>query len=167
MAKIELTSTFGNISGKLNKRDKIVYRQKKYRAESGAVISTASNEAYEVVNPRDYKKQPPKGAELENIRSFSEASRLTTLLIRAGKYSEDELAALPENERQQTLSYRAQLEHYKARFMAQLKKPDPHAPVLSKTDPQYNQNSSQIQRRQYRSLNAFIRAMIMQSYKTA
>ncbi len=82
MAKTELTSVFANISGKLNKNDKIVNRQKKHRAENGAIISTASHEAYEVLNPRDYKKKPAKGAELANIRSFADASRLTTLIIR-------------------------------------------------------------------------------------
>ena len=167
MAKTELTSAFANIRGKLNKRENIIHRQKKYRAENGAIISTASNEAYEVVNPRDYKKKPAKGAELANIRSFADASRLTTLIIRAGKYTDDELAALPESERQQALDLRTQYKRYKARFNAQLKTPDPQAPVLSKTDPQYNPNSTKIQRRQYRTLNTFIRAMVLQSLKSA
>ena len=164
MAKVNLHAAFDRVRGNLNKRDNTIFRQKKYRAESGKVINYGSQEAYEILNPRDYKKNPPKGAELVNIRSFSDASKLTTLIIRAGKYTDEELAALPENERQQALDYRTQFVHFKARFNAQLKTPDPQAPILSKTDPQYNPNSTKVQRRQYRTLNTFIRAMIHQAH---
>ena len=167
MAKTELSSAFENLSGKLNKADQIIYRQKKYRSATGAVISTASLEAYAVFNPRDYKKNPPKGTELRNIQSFADASRITTLIIRAGKYTREELAAMTDSERQQALEYRDQFEHFKARFMAQLKKPDQQAPILPKTDPQFNPNSSRVQRRTYRTLNTFIRAMVLQAIKLA
>ena len=167
MAKTELSSAFENIRGKLNKKERIVHRQKKYRAETGTVISTASQEAYAILNPRDYKKNPPKGAELRNIQSFADASRITTLIIRAGKYTREELASMSDSERQQALEYRDQFEHFKARFMAQLKKPDPQAPILPKTDPQFNPNSTRVQRRTYRTLNTFIRAMVLQAIKLA
>ena len=165
MSKIELNAAFENVRGKLHKQDSIIYRQKKYRSESGKVINYAAQEAYEVRNPRDYKKNPPQGAELLNIRSFAEASRLTTRLINAGKYTDEELAAMTTEEREQVELLRAQLDEFKARFKAQLKVADRQAPVLSKTDPQYNPNSRKIQRRQYRVLNAFIRAMLAQTIR--
>jgi acyl-homoserine lactone acylase PvdQ len=162
MATLKLNSIFKQVNGKLNKRESTIFRKKKYRAENGAVIGYGAQEAYEVLNPRDYKKNPPKGTELQNINSFADASRLTTIIIQAGKYTDDELAAMTEELREQTLQYREQLAQFKARFFAQLKQPDPQAPVLSKTDPQYNPNSSKTQRRQYKALNTFIRAMLRQ-----
>ena len=166
MAKVELHAAFKNIRGKLNKRDNTILRQKKYRAENGKVINYGTQESYEVLNPRDYKKNPPKGPELQNILSFSEASRLTTRIIKAGKLTDEELAAMPDDLRAQTENLRQQLTLLKQRFDAQLHAPDPQAPVLSKTDPQYNPNSTKIQRRQYRTLNTFIRAILLQSLRT-
>ena len=166
MAKIELHSAFKNINGKLNKRDNTIYRQKKYRSESGKVINYGAQEAYEVLCPRDYRKNPPKGAELHNITSFAEASRLTTQIIQAGKISDEELAAMPDELRAEAEDLRQQLAAFKARFIAQLTTPDPQAPVLKKTDKQYNPNSHKVQRRQYRTLNTFIRAMLLQSLKS-
>ena len=165
MAKIKLNAAFSEVTGKLNKRDNTILRQKKYRSENGKVINYGAQEAYEIRNPRDYKKNPPKGAELRNITSFAEASRLTTQLIQAGKFTDEEVAAMPDNLREQTEILRQQLSHFKARFNAQLTTPDPQAPILTKTDPQFNHNSGKIQRRQYRTLNTFIRAIILQSIR--
>ena len=165
MAKVELNVALKNARGKLNKRDKTIFRQKKYRADSGKVINYGAQEAYEVRNPRDYKKNPPQGAELENITSFAQASRLTTLLIQAGKFTDEELAAMPDDLHQQTEELRLQLAAFKKRFNAQLVTPDPQAPILPKTDPQHNPNSAKIQRRRYRTLNTFIRAMLQQSLR--
>ena len=166
MAKVILHAAFEQVRGKLNKRDNTVLRQKKYRAENGKVINYGSQEAYEILFPRDYKKNPPKGAELRNITSFAQASRLTTLLIQAGKYTDEEMAAMPDELRTQTQTLRQQLAQFKTRFNAQLTTPDPQAPVLSKTDPQFNPNSAKIQRRTYRTLNTFIRAILLQSIRS-
>lgn len=166
MAKIDLHVAFDHVRGKLNKRDNTVFRQKKYRSVTGKVINYGAQEAYEILNPRDYKKNPPKGTELRNINSFAEASRMTTLIIQSGKVTDEELAAMPDELRAQTEDLRRQLAQFKTRFFAQLTKPDPQAPVLPKTDPQYNPNSINIQRRQYRTLNTFIRAMIVQTLKS-
>ena len=165
MAKVTLHAPFRNVLGKLNKADNTIMRQKKYRADNGAVISYGALESYEVLNPRDYKKNPPKGAELQNINAFAEASRLTTLLIQAGKLTDEEIASMPVSEQEQVHALQQRLAHFKARFMAQLKRPDPMAPVLPKTDAHYNHNSTKIQRRQYKTLNAFVRTMIMQEIK--
>jgi len=166
MAKIDLHAAFERVRGKLNRRDNIILRQKKYRADNGKVINYGSQEAYEILNPRDYKKNPPKGAELRNITSFADASRLTTLIIQSGKFTDEELAAMPDDLRAQTEDLRRQLAQFKARFNAQLTTPDPQAPVLTKTDPQYNPNSAKLQRRRYRTLNTFIRAMLLQSIRS-
>ena len=166
MAKIDLHAAFERVRGKLNRRDNIILRQKKYRADNGKVINYGSQEAYEILNPRDYKKNPPKGAELRNITSFADASRLTTLIIQSGKFTDEELAAMPDDLRAQTEDLRRQLTQFKARFNAQLTTPDPQAPVLTKTDPQYNPNSAKLQRRRYRTLNTFIRAMLLQSLRS-
>ena len=166
MAKIDLHAAFERVRGKLNRRDNIILRQKKYRADNGKVINYGSQEAYEILNPRDYKKNPPKGAELRNITSFADASRLTTLIIQSGKFTDEELAAMPDDLRAQTEDLRRQLAQFKTRFNAQLTTPDPQAPVLTKTDPQYNPNSAKLQRRRYRTLNTFIRAMLLQSIRS-
>lgn len=166
MAKIGLTAAFDNIRGKLNRRDNTIMRQKKYRADNGTIRNYGAQEAYEVLNPRNYRKNPPKGQELRNITAFAQASRLTTLIIRAGKYTGEELMAMTAEEREQTLLYRAQFEQFKARFEAQLKTPDPQAPILSNTDPAFNHNSTKTQRKQYRTLNTFIRTMLLQTLKS-
>ena len=106
-----------------------------------------------------------RNAELQNINSFAQASRLTTLILRAGKYTDEEIDALPAEERKQALAYKAQFQSFKVRFLAQLKTPDENAPILPVTDPAYNHNSTKIQRRQYLTLNTFIRAMLMKSTK--
>ena len=165
MAVIQLNPLAERIAGRFSRKSPTVLRKKKYRADNGAVINEGAQEAYDVLNPRDYKKNPAKGAELRNIQSFAEASRLTTLIIRAGKYTDDELAAMSSEERAQVMQYFDQLIRFKQRFVAQLQTPDPQAPVLPKTDPAYNHNSSKIQRRQYRTLNTFIRAMLLQSIR--
>ena len=73
---------------------------------------------------------------------------------------------MTDEQRAEQEAYRKQLADFKVRFKAQLKKPDPQAPALTKKDPQYNPNSSLTQYRQYRTLNTFIRAMILQTLKS-
>ena len=50
-------------TGKLNKKDKIVFRQKHTRDANGAIIAEMKPEAYVVQHPRDWKKKPAQGAE--------------------------------------------------------------------------------------------------------
>lgn len=165
MAVVQLNPLADNIRGKLSKTSSTVMRQKKYRADNGTVIFEGSQEAYNVLSPRDYKKNPPKGEELRNINVFAQASRLTTRIMRSGKYTNEELAALSGEERAQVMQDRAELERFKVRFKAQCLTPDPQAPVLAPTDPAYNHNSPKTQRRQYLTLNTFIRAMLIQAAK--
>ena len=166
MANVNYNLIFNGASGKLNKKDNTVLRQKKYRNEDGAVTGLAKPEGYAVLFPRDFKKKPQKGAELQNVQTFKQASTLTTLILKAGRMTEAEIAALPESQRAQTEDLRAQYLQFKARFDAQLKTPDPEAPILKPTDPDYNRNSTKIQRKQYKVFNNFIRAMLIQSLKS-
>jgi hypothetical protein len=74
MAKITLNQPIAEIHGALSKRSNIVNRQKKYRI-NGRVIHEGKQEAYAIVNPRDWKKTPAQGAELANQTAWQEACR--------------------------------------------------------------------------------------------
>ena len=84
-------------------------------------MGMGSQESYVIVNPRDYKKNPPQGTELRNIKAFAEASRLTTLVLKSGCLTEEELALMTDEQRTEQETYRAQLADFKVRFKAQLK----------------------------------------------
>lgn len=165
MSKALLESPVAELHGKYSKNGTI-FRQKKYRSETGAVLHTCVQEAYVVDFPRDFKKNPPKGAELANMTRFGEAHRRSLELLKAGKLTSDELAVLPAEERETAEQLRAQLASYQTRFEKQLKgAPDPQAPLLPKSSPDYNPNSAKPQRRRYYSLPAFLRAMILMEQK--
>ena len=93
MSQAKLESPVAELHGKYSK-DGTIFRQKKYRSETGAVLHTCVQEAYVVDFPRDFKKNPPKGSELANMKRFGEAHRRSLALIKAGKLTPDELAAL-------------------------------------------------------------------------
>ena len=163
MAIVNLEVPFSDIHGTLV-RNGIIHRQKQYKDDDGRVIFTGRQEAYAVRNPRDYKKNPPQGEELNNINIFREANRLTTELI----HLDQELkAAQLTNNSETTIQAILQdpvkaeqlalLQDYKTRFKKQIKRPDPHAPIDRTTH----------RRKQYRTLNTFIRAMLIQELKAA
>ena len=66
MAEVILSHPFDEIHGALSKTDDIINRQKKYRDERGRIIMEGKQEAYVMKHPRDFKNNPPKGAELAN-----------------------------------------------------------------------------------------------------
>ena len=166
MSQAKLESPVAELHGKYSK-DGTIFRQKKYRSETGAVIHTCVQEAYVVDFPRDFKKNPPKGAELANMKRFGEAHRRSLALIKAGKLTLDELAALSISERETAEQLRAQLAAYKVRFEKQLTgTPDQQAPLLPKSSPDYNPNSTKPQRRRYYTLATFLRAIISMELKS-
>lgn len=166
MSQAKLESPVAELHGKYSK-DGTIFRQKKYRSETGAVIHTCVQEAYVVDFPRDFKKNPPKGAELANMKRFGEAHRRSLALIKAGKLTLDELAALSISERETAEKLRAQLAAYKVRFEKQLTStPDQQAPLLPKSSPDYNPNSTKPQRRRYYTLATFLRAIISMELKS-
>ena len=166
MSQAKLESPVAELHGKYSK-DGTIFRQKKYRSETGAVIHTCVQEAYVVDFPRDFKKNPPKGAELANMKRFGEAHHRSLALIKAGKLTPDELAAMPSSEREAAEQLRAQLAVYRTRFEKQFKgTPDQQAPLLPKSSPDYNPNSTKPQRRRYYTLATFLRAIISMELKS-
>jgi len=165
MAQAKLESPVAELHGKYSS-DGTIFRQKKYRSSTGTVIHTCVQESYKVANPRNFKKKPPKGDELANMNRFGEAHRRSLALIKAGKLTPEELVALPLSERETVEQLRRQLAAYQLRFDKQLNaEPDPQAPLLPKSSPDYNPHSATPQRRRYYSFPAFIRAMISMELK--
>lgn len=116
MAKFSLTSIFERLTGKLNRKDQIIYRStRRYDAKGRLVLD--DKHAYTQVDKRNFKKKPPRGEEKRNMEIMKEAQRLTN------KYLASDATDLTE---------------LRARFDKQLAtgKPDPEAPILKKTGKQ-------------------------------
>ena len=111
MAEITFIAPVETIKGKLQNRDKTIFRRKRVFDANGHVIGQLSQEAYIVKNPRDWKKNPPKGAEKQRIDNWSAACQRAA-----------EIRKNPE-----------QLEQWKQRWAAQLQHPEPNAPLDKKT----------------------------------
>ena len=161
MTKIKFHAPVREMNGAFEKGSGIVMRKKKYRAPNGAVLKEGVQESYMIVNPRDFKKNPPKGAELANINLFADSKRLTSEIINSERHTEDELAAMTPEQRAQIAGLRAQLESYRTRFYAQFKRPDPEAPFEKKLEP----GSSKLHRKQYAKLDNFIQAILREKLK--
>lgn len=73
MAEITFIAPVETIKGKLQNRDKTIFRRKRIFDANGHVIGQLSQEAYIVKNPRDWKKNPPKGAEKQRIDNWTAA----------------------------------------------------------------------------------------------
>lgn len=175
MAKVNLTHPFAEIHGSIGK-DKIINRQKKYRDERGRVIHEGIQEAYTVKHPRDYKKNPPKGAELTNFNRWTEACRRASQILFVARLDKAPADQQPQLIRQEQFSRqlshipdfytfdeaRTLLADYRARYNAQLpntrgKHPDPQAPIDPKTGTG----------KRYSQLPSFIRALIYLQLKSA
>lgn len=156
MTKIKLQTPVREMNGKFEKGSGIIMRKKKYRAPNGAVLKEGVQESYMIVNPRDYKKNPPKGEELSNINLFTKSKRISSEIINSDKYSDDQLANMTKEQREQIAELRAILENLRKRFYAQFKKPDPEAPFEKKPEP----NSTKLKRKQYAKLDNFIQAIV-------
>ena len=156
MTQIKFYAPVKEMNGEFEKGSGIIMRKKKYRAPNGKVLKEGVQESYKLVNPRDYEKNPPKGAELANIQLFSESKRQASEIINSGKVSNEELAAMTPDNRQKTLELRVELENFKNRFYAQFKRPDPEAPYEKKPEP----GSMKLWQKQYSKLDNFIQAII-------
>ena len=111
MAEIQFIDPVVTIKGKLNKQDKTILRRKRVFDAQGRVIGELAQEAYVVHNPRDWKKNPPKGAEKQSIDNW------TTACQQASAIRKD-----PE-----------QLAQWKQRWTAQLQQPEADAPIDKNT----------------------------------
>ena len=163
MTQIKFYAPVKEMNGEFEKGSGIIMRKKKYRAPNGKVLKEGVQESYKLVNPRDYEKNPPKGAELANIQMFSESKRMASEIINSGKVSDEELAAMTSDNRQKTLELRAELENFKKRFYAQFKRPDPEAPYEKKPEP----GSMKLRQKQYSKLDNFIQAIIRHKLENA
>lgn len=77
MAYGNMESPVNKIHGKLNKRQKDIYRSKQFRAPSGAIIAEGPQEVYQIHYPRNYKLSPVTPAEKAHQDLFAEAAKLT------------------------------------------------------------------------------------------
>lgn len=107
MANYKTISPVDYMSGKLNKKDKTVFRQKFAHDSNGAVIRPMKKEVYVIQNPRDWKKNPAKGAEKVKQDRWAEACAKTKAIL-----LEPEQRAL-----------------WQQLWQAQLKKAEPDAPM--------------------------------------
>ena len=170
MAIVQLSIPFEEIHGAVERKG-IVHRRKTYRDADGRIVSAGCQEAYVVRHPRDYRKNPPRGAELRNLEVFREANRLTSLILHAEDTPSADSAAsaspvspappaslAPQDSLTSSDSpdYRALLASYRLRFQAQLCRPDLEAPFDSRTH----------SRRRYHTLPTFIRALLIRHLHT-
>lgn len=109
MAQIELEFPISSIKGKIGKKatNAPILRQKTYRDADGRILATGAKEAYVVANPRDYKKHPLRGQELQNVNAFRQAITIA----------------------QQERANPERLAYWTERWKAQLAHPEPDAPI--------------------------------------
>lgn len=163
MSQIEFHNPVRTMRGKFEKEGKMIMRKKAFRAPTGAILREGVQESYVIVHPRDYKTNPPKGAELANLKSFGETKRLASVIINSAKFSDDELAAMTPDEHARILELRQQLDDFRQRFYAQFKRPDSEAPFEKQPRP----GSSKLLRKQYSKLDNFIQAIIRERQKNS
>ena len=81
MAEYKPISPVDYMSGKLNQKDKTVFRQKFARDDKGAVIRPMKREVYVIMHPRDWKKNPAKGEEKVKIDKWTAACAKTKAIL--------------------------------------------------------------------------------------
>lgn len=166
MARIVLSQPVAEIHGAFRKGGHIINRQKKYRDERGQVVHEGVQESYAISRPRDFKKNPPRGAELANITLWTEACRRTSQILQAGQEGGPTERQLAVRRIEQVPEYytideaRAMYEDFRLRFQAQLpntrgKQADSEAPI----DPNTGRG------KRYSQLPNFIRAIIFHQLK--
>lgn len=111
MAKPDLIFPVESLRGKITKKSKTVFRRKGVYDENGNLIAQCAQESYVIENPRDWKKNPPKGAEKQRLENWTVACRRAKIEL------QDEVLAAD----------------WKQRFLAQLKNPETDAPTDPKT----------------------------------
>lgn len=107
MAQSNLIFPVESLHGKITKKSKTIFRRKCTYDANGNVIAQCAQESYVVENPRDWKKNPPKGAEKQRLDNWTIACQ------QAKEVQKD-----PEK-------YAA----WKQRFEAQLKQGEAGAPI--------------------------------------
>ena len=133
MAQVNYLDPIRDIRGTFQKGG-IINRRKQYRDDKGRIVNESAPEAYAVRHPRDWKRNPATGKELECQNRFKAASAETHRILHA---------TTPED--------LATLHYWQDRFQKQLRRPEPDAPIDPKTG----------KRKRYSRLDAFIRTCLM------
>lgn len=107
MAQSNLIFPVESLHGKITKKSKTVFRRKCAYDENGNIIAQYAQESYVVEHPRDFKKNPPKGAEKQRLDNWTIACQ------RAKNELKNEVLAA----------------NWKQRFLEQLKHPEADAPI--------------------------------------
>jgi hypothetical protein len=81
MADVKFIAPVEGITGKLNQKDKTVFRKKVVRDDQGRVIAEMKQEVYVVQHPREWKKNPAKGAEKVKQDCWKEACAKTKAIL--------------------------------------------------------------------------------------
>jgi hypothetical protein len=136
MARERLTPGIEEVNGATSPGH--IHRVKRFRDARGRIIGVGVQETYDILHPRNWKRNPAKGQEKINQQLFKKASEIM------------------EN----ALSDPKLLNYWQQRFEAQLyatrgNKPDPFAITLS--------NGT---KKRYKRFDAFVRTMIMQELKS-
>lgn len=166
MARVVLSQPVAEIHGAFTRGGDIINRQKKYRDENGKIVHEGVQEAYAIRHPRDFKKNPPRGAELANITCWQEACRRASQILQAGQEGGPTERQLAVRKIEQIPDYytideaRAVYGDFRVRFQAQLpstrgKHADPEAPI----DPNTRRG------KRYSQLPNFIRAILFHRLK--
>lgn len=136
MANYKTIAPVEGITGKLNKKDKTVFRQKFAYDSNGRVICPMKKEVYVVRNPRDWKKNPAKGAEKEKQDRWAEACAQTKAIL-----DDPALRSLWEQQ-----------------WQAQLKKAEADAPIDPRTKKQkiYIKFDCYVRAKVWRGLGIFV-----------
>ena len=82
MAQSNLIYPLESLHGKISKKSKTVFRRKAVYDENGNVLAQYAQESYVVEHPRDWKKNPAKGAEKVKQDRWSEACAKTKAILR-------------------------------------------------------------------------------------
>ena len=85
MAEVIYQDPVLEIRGTLTK-DGTIHRRKYYRDANGKIIGASKPEAYQILYPRNWKKNPAKGKELEHQLRFKAACAETKRILMAAKY---------------------------------------------------------------------------------
>ena len=89
MAEVTFIAPVAKIEGKLNQKDKTVFRKKVARDDQGRVIAEMKQEVYVVQHPRDWKKKPAEGAEKLKLERWSEACAKTKAILHDVYYKDN------------------------------------------------------------------------------
>ena len=138
MAEVIYQDPVQEIRGTLTK-DGTIHRRKYYRDANGKIIGASKPEAYQILYPRNWKKNPAKGKELEHQLRFKDACAETKRILMAAKYLKAQATqstnpALP-SDYTPTPEDLASLQYWQDRFKPNSKSPNPkHPPIPTQAD---------------------------------